>query len=144
VSAALHLAALEAFWPLRTTPPSFVEPEVVEVAIVPPPHWVAPTVHREAALRPHWSTRGAATSGLGALSPAPGPIAPTSPEPLIEDRWRVSQALWAEETTKAALRRAQAARLCFGELDGVLSADEKALCERFWSGSGVRRRSGSD
>jgi hypothetical protein len=54
--------------------------------------------------------------------------------PSIDDRWRVSESAAQQEALNDRLRRINPYRICFGLADGVLSSEERDMCDRFWAG----------
>ena len=51
---------------------------------------------------------------------------------VVEPRWRLSRQGVSQDETRAALRRLKGERLCTTQLEGWMTTEEKAMCERFW------------
>jgi len=108
------------------------EPPVVNVVLMPKPASRPPRRSARPEPRPR-----AVASGLPAM-PSDGPEASAPPTPVlpplppVEDRWAVDPRIVSQDAARTAMRRQNWRLVCFG-FKGVLSTEEKEMCERFWS-----------
>lgn len=151
-SLALHGAL--GFWLLRAPnpTPSVQDPPVVELELSQrgqPRDHIRPrqrdAQRRSGAIRdPSFAVNVAPSPASSQLAAGPsaslaslqsGAEAQADSSSFVEERWRLPEHLKNYEIVRAALRKAQPARLCNGALDGVLSAREKTFCfEAYWGG----------
>lgn len=108
------------------------EPPVVNVMLMPRP----PSQPARHAPRREPRTRGVA-AGLpvmpaDAAQASPPPTSGPPPTPPVEGRWAVDPRIVSQDAARTAMRRDNWRRVCFG-LEGVLSTEEKDMCQRFWA-----------
>jgi hypothetical protein len=135
VATLLHLTVAVLILPRGSPPPGAAEPAAVSVVLVRPTIPLLRTARRRAGRS---QGRAAAVEGPHAQTAVGPPVEGSVPAPNIDERWRLPPAAWQAEEVRQAIRRTQLTRLCWGLGEGVLSLDEKAACDRYWTGQ--RRR----